>query len=68
MYFHRNFSDSCQCDFRCLLDLTMKDCVRENDGEMMVTLWRIHMPEFFTYNHYKYCILGHRLLSGIEVT
>ena len=50
--------------FRCLLDVTLRDIIRENDGDMMMTMWRLHMTDFYNNNHYKYLILGHRLLSG----
>jgi hypothetical protein len=41
-----------------------KDAERENDGEAMMSHWRINMNAFHNNNHSKYLILGHRLLSG----
>ena len=29
--------------FRCLLDVTLRDIIRKNDGDMMMTMWRLHM-------------------------
>nr|XP_002736791.1 PREDICTED: uncharacterized protein LOC100378528 [Saccoglossus kowalevskii] len=43
-----------------------KDSERENDGEAMMRTWRINMIDFWSNNHYKYLILGHRLLAGIN--
>ena len=51
--------------FHGLLDLTRKDCVRENDGPMMMTFWKWDLMSFFNRNHTKYVILAHRLLAGI---
>ena len=41
-----------------------KDAERENDGEAMMSHWRINMISFHKNNHNKYLILGHRLLLG----
>ena len=50
--------------FRGLQDMALRAAVRANDGDDMMALSRMSMPEFYTERHNKYLILGHRLLSG----
>ena len=40
------------------------DSERENDGPAMIANWKLNMPQFWARNHYKYLILGHRMLTG----
>ena len=49
-----------------LLDLAHRDVIREADGYAMMTMWRHNMTRFWNGNHYKYLIIGHRLLAGEE--
>jgi hypothetical protein len=55
---------SCGLSFTGLKMMVDKDAERENDGEAMMSHWRINMNAFHNNNHNKYLILGHRLLSG----
>jgi hypothetical protein len=48
-----------------LLDLVHQDAVREADGYMMMSMWRLNMLRFWSGHHYKYLTAGHRLLAGI---
>jgi len=50
--------------WRLLGHMARRDAIRENDGPVMVSLWKIDMLDFHSRNHYKYTILGHRLLAG----
>lgn len=56
---------SCGLSFTGLKMMVDKDAERENDGEAMMSHWRINMISFHN-NHNKYLILEHRLLSGKE--
>ena len=49
-----------------LLEEVRRDAIRENDGIAMVSQWRLDMLSFHNRNHYKYIVMGHRLLSGNE--
>lgn len=46
-----------------LFSLCRRDAIRENDGPRMLLHWRFDMLRFFTENHPKYFIFGHRLLT-----
>lgn len=37
---------------------------RTNNGDHIISDWRMDMVQFWNHNHYKYLILGHRLLAG----
>jgi hypothetical protein len=50
-----------------LLDQVQRDCVRENDGPMLMCLWKMNIIQFHNRNHHKYVILAHRLLAGINI-
>ncbi|KAK3105421.1 hypothetical protein FSP39_024916 [Pinctada imbricata] len=52
--------------FHGLLDLTRKDCVRENDGPMIIQFWKYDLVPFHNRNHSKYVILAHRLIAGVS--
>ena len=54
--------------WRGLGHLTRRQSIRENDGPAMIAHWKIDMPMFWENNHYKYLIIGHRLLAGTENT
>lgn len=47
-----------------LLDRAHRDAVREADGLMMMTMWRINILRFWSGHHFKYLKIGHRLLAG----
>lgn len=51
--------------WRGLLHMAQTDAERRNNGDHMIADWRLDMVEFWNQNHYKYLILGHRLLAGI---
>ena len=48
--------------FRGLLQLALRDAIRENDGERMMAHWKFLMPHFYQWGHPKYLILGIKLL------
>lgn len=48
-----------------LMDQVHRDTIREGDGLAMMSMWRLNMLRFWEGNHYKYLIIGHRLLSGM---
>lgn len=50
--------------WRGLLHMAQTDAERRNNGDHMIADWRLDMVEFWNQNHYKYLILGHRLLAG----
>ncbi len=56
---------SCFMAYRGLLNMIHRDCVREGDGEAMISIWRFNMLEFWENNHPGYLKIGHRLLAGI---
>ncbi|XP_077996732.1 uncharacterized protein LOC144453084 [Glandiceps talaboti] len=52
--------------WKCLNDLVRHDAVKENDGPIMIEHWTLDMLDFWKKNHYKYMILGHRLIAGVN--
>lgn len=44
--------------------MAQTDAERGNNGDHMIADWKLDMVEFWNQNHYKYLILGHRLLAG----
>jgi len=50
------------------MDMCHRDAIREGDGLAMMTLWRANMLRFWSGNHNKYFIAGHRLLAGSVYT
>ena len=50
--------------FRGLYHMAHRDMIREGNGAAMMNFWKINMPDFWAYNHYKYFIIGHRMLAG----
>ena len=40
------------------------DAERENQGESLLSFWRIDMFDFWERRHYKYLGFAHRLLAG----
>ena len=44
--------------------MVQTDAERHNNGEQMMSDWRMDMVEFWNCNHNKYLSLGHRLLAG----
>ena len=50
--------------WRGLLHMVQTYAERCNNGDHLITDWRLDMVEFWNYNHNKYLILGHRLLAG----
>jgi hypothetical protein len=56
---------SCSLLWRGLNDMARRDAIREADGEAMIHFWRVDMLDFWSKNHNKYLILGHRLIAGI---
>ncbi|XP_070554960.1 uncharacterized protein [Ptychodera flava] len=57
------FNYSCAMTYRGLLHMAEKDAERENDGQSMISHWKIDMLDFWSNNHFKYLTLGHRLLA-----
>ena len=55
---------SCSVVWLRLNDMARRDAVREADGEAIMRHWNIDMPQYWTYNHNKYLIIGHRILAG----
>ncbi len=53
-----------QMTYDAMCDVVRKDAIRENNGPALLKFWRIDMLQFWAHNHYKYMILGHRLLLG----
>jgi len=49
-----------------LLDMAHRDGIREADGLMMMTMWRINMIRFWQGRHFNYMKVGHRLLTGYD--
>uniref|UniRef100_A0A8W8IKI6 Zinc finger PHD-type domain-containing protein n=1 Tax=Magallana gigas TaxID=29159 RepID=A0A8W8IKI6_MAGGI len=49
-----------------LMDLVRHDAVRENDGQAMMSHWKLDMILFHNNHHPKYVLLGHRLLAGVS--
>ena len=47
-----------------LLDLAMRDMVREGDGNAMIVMWKVNMLQFWKNGYNKYMILDHRYLAG----
>ena len=48
--------------WRGLNHLARRQSIRENDGETIIIHWKIDMLDFWQKNHYKYLIIGHRLI------
>ena len=48
--------------WRGLLQLVIRDAIRENDEPRMLSHWRLNMPHFMQWKHPKYLILRARLL------
>lgn len=44
--------------------MSQTDAEIRNNGDHMIADWRLNMVEFWNQNHFKYLILGHRLLVG----
>ena len=55
---------SCSVVWLGLNDMARRDTVREADGEAIMRHWKLDMPQYWTYNHNKYLIIGHRMLAG----
>nr|XP_022309155.1 uncharacterized protein LOC111114903 [Crassostrea virginica] len=49
-----------------LMDLVRQNAVRENDGDAMMSHWKLDLLHFHNYHHPKYVLLGHRLLAGVS--
>lgn len=62
MDFVRNYAVSVV--WNGLLDNVHRDSIREADGLMMMTLWRVNMTRFWNGHNFKYMKVGHRLLAG----
>nr|XP_022295009.1 uncharacterized protein LOC111105128 [Crassostrea virginica] len=60
------FAYSCCMVWRGLLHMIQREAERSNNGEQLLSDWRLDMVEFWNRNHNKYLILGHRLLAGIN--
>ena len=52
---------------RGLGHMARRDAERENNGPQMLMYWKADMIDFWKNNHYKYLLLGHRLLCGMSV-
>ena len=52
--------------WHCLSYLAKVEAERDNDGDDMMSFWRLDMPQFWAKNHNKYMILGHRMLAGMH--
>ena len=50
--------------FDGLLHEARRDAVRENDGDRMISHWKMELPELPANRHYKYCIVTHHLIAG----
>lgn len=48
--------------WRGLLHMSQTEAEIRNNGDHMIADWRLDMVEFWNQNHFKYLILGHRLL------
>ena len=46
-----------------LLSQLRKDIERENNGPMIITMWKHDIVPFTNNIHYKYLILAHRILA-----
>ncbi|KAK3102773.1 hypothetical protein FSP39_013844 [Pinctada imbricata] len=57
---------SCALFWRGLLHLVQTDAERHNNGDQLISDWRLDTVEFWNCNHNKYLTLGHRLLAGIN--
>ncbi|KAH3782954.1 hypothetical protein DPMN_160878 [Dreissena polymorpha] len=49
--------------WRGLMHMEERDAERENDGEAMISFWRLNMLEFWEHGLYKYLTLAFRLLA-----
>ncbi|XP_052217447.1 uncharacterized protein LOC127835183 [Dreissena polymorpha] len=52
--------------WRGLMHMAERDAERENDGEAMISFWRLNMLEFWEHGHYKYLTLAFRLLASVS--
>lgn len=59
------YEHSCAVTWHGLKLMAERDAERENDGDAIISRWRLDMIPFWNNNHNKYLILGHILLSGI---
>ena len=46
--------------------LCRRDAVREEDGEAMISHWKLDLIRFFRRGHPKYVILAHRLIASLK--
>ena len=51
--------------FRGLLDMVVRDGVREGDGPQINSEWRLSMVEYANLRHHRYLVIGHNLLAGL---
>lgn len=51
--------------YRGLLDMAMHQGVRENDGDLIISLWKINLLDFHRHKHNKYLIIAHQMLTGM---
>ncbi|XP_077862864.1 uncharacterized protein LOC144345056 [Saccoglossus kowalevskii] len=58
---------SCAVTWRGLYHLANRDAERQNDGQALISNWKINMLDFWNNNHNKYLILGHPLLSCMYI-
>ncbi|KAH3885932.1 hypothetical protein DPMN_009929 [Dreissena polymorpha] len=49
--------------WRGLMHMAEKDAERDNDGEAMISFWRLNMLVFWEHGHYKYLTLAFRSLA-----
>ena len=49
-----------------LCHIFFRDAIREGDGPTMISHWQINSIQFWNNNHYKYFILTHNMLAGIN--
>ncbi|XP_048736103.2 uncharacterized protein LOC125651518 [Ostrea edulis] len=52
--------------WRGLLHMAQTHAERTNNGDHIISDWRMDMVQFWNHNHNKYLILGHRLLGGVS--
>ena len=46
-----------------LMHLAQRDFTREGDGEALVSMWKIHMLQFWNRGHTHYKMIAHQFLS-----
>ena len=49
-----------------MLHLAHRDMVREGDGNALVSMWKIHMLQFWNRGHTHYKMIGHQFLACKE--